>query len=77
MCLTIGVIPSVRLSVLLSVCPSKFPFPDSNLKTVCPIKFKLDREIYHHHNKVPHEIVVIMSVRLSVCLSVNISVSRL
>ena len=27
------------------VCPSTFLFLDSNSKTLCPIKFKLDREI--------------------------------
>ena len=30
------------------VCPSTFSFPDSNLKTLCPIEFKLDGEIDHH-----------------------------
>ena len=34
----------------LSVCPSTFLFPDSNPKTLCPSKFKLDREIDHHHS---------------------------
>ena len=67
----IGVIPSVCLSVFCPfVCLSKFPFPHSNSKTVCPIKFKLDREIDHHHCWVPFEIGVIPSVRLSVNISV-------
>ena len=47
----IGVILSVRLSVFCPfVCPSTFLFPDSNSKMVCPIKFKLDREIEHHNS---------------------------
>ena len=32
------------------VCPSTFLFPDSYSKTVCPIDFKLDRDIDHHHS---------------------------
>ena len=48
----IGVILSVRLSVFCPfVCPSTFPFPDSNLKMLCLIEFKLDREIDHHHSQ--------------------------
>ena len=27
-----------------------FSFPDSNSKTVCPIEFKLDRDIDQHHS---------------------------
>ena len=46
--------PPIRLmcptSVRPSVCPSTFSFPDSNSKTLCPIEFKLDREIDHHHS---------------------------
>ena len=69
----IGVILSVCLSVFcLFVCPSTFLFPDSNSKTVCPIEFKLDREIDHHHSYVPFEIGVILFVHLSAfCLFVR------
>ena len=46
--------PPIRLmcptSVCPSVCPSTFLFPDSNSKMLCPIEFKLDREIDHHHS---------------------------
>ena len=78
----IGVIPSIRLSVFCpfvcpSICPPTFLFPDSNSKTVCLSKFKLDRDIDHHHCKVPFKIGVILSVYLSICPSVNISVSGL
>ena len=46
-----GVILCVRLYVFCPfVCSSTFLFPDSNSKTLCPIKFKLDREIDHHHS---------------------------
>ena len=47
----------------LSICPSTIPFPDSNSKTVCPIKFKLDKDIDH---QVAFEIGVISSFHLSV-----------
>ena len=65
----IGEIPSFHLSVFCPfVCPyiclSTFLFPDSNSKTVCPIEFKLDREIDHHH--IPFEIGEIPSFHLSV-----------
>ena len=47
----IGVIPFVHLSVFfLFVCPSKFPFPDSNSKMLCPIEFKLETEIDHRNS---------------------------
>ena len=63
----IGVIPFVRLSVFCPfVCPSTFPFPDSNSKTLCPIEFKRHREIDHHHSYIPFEIGVIPSIHLSV-----------
>ena len=63
--------PPIRLMCPTSVCPSTFSFPDSNSKMVCPIEFKLDREIDHHHSKVPFEIGTILCVRLSVsCLFV-------
>ena len=42
--------PPIRLMCPTSVCPSTFSFPDSNLKMLCPIEFKLDREIEHHHS---------------------------
>ena len=42
--------PNIRLMCPTSVCPSTFSFPDSNSKMVCPIEFKLDREIEHHHS---------------------------
>ena len=54
-----GCVLSLVLSICLSVfcsffCPSiyqsTFSFLDSNWKTVCPIKFILDRDIYHHHS---------------------------
>ena len=46
----LGGLVTPRLMCPTSVCPSTFSFPDSNSKTVCPIKFKLDREIDHHHS---------------------------
>ena len=52
--------PPIRL-----MCPSvrqHFCFLDSNSKTLCPIEFKLDREIDHHHSYVAFEIGVIPSV---------------
>ena len=56
-------------------------FLDSNLKMLCPIKFKLDRKIDHHHSYVAVKIGLILSVCLSVflsvCLSINIFISRL
>ena len=39
----------VRLSVHPAVRP-QFRFRDTNSKTVCPIEFKLDRDIDHHHS---------------------------
>ena len=42
--------PPIRLMCPMSVCPSIFSFADSNLKMLCPIEFKLDREIDHHHS---------------------------
>ena len=57
--------PPIRLMCPTSVCPH-FSIPDSNSKTVCPIEFKLDREIHHHHSYVAFEIGVILSFRLSV-----------
>ena len=36
--------PPIRL-----MCPTLM-FPDSNSKMLCPIEFKLDREIHHHHS---------------------------
>ena len=41
--------PPIRLMCPMSVCPH-FLFPDSNSKRVCPIEFKLDRDIDHHHS---------------------------
>ena len=67
--------PPIRL-----MCPTSvrlhFSFLDSNSKTVCPIEFKLDREIDHHYSYVPVEISEIPSVRLSVfvCLSIRLFV---
>ena len=44
----------IRLTCPTSVCLSDhlstFLFPDSNSKMLCPIKFKLDRDIDHHHS---------------------------
>ena len=42
--------PPIRLMCPTSVRLSTFFFPDSNSKTVCPIEFKHDREIDHHHS---------------------------
>ena len=42
--------PPIRLMCPTSVCPSTFSFLDSNSKTLCPIEFKLDRDIDHHHS---------------------------
>ena len=45
--------PPIRLMCQTSVCLSvrlHFRFRTLNSKTVCPIKFKLDREIDHHHS---------------------------
>ena len=60
--------PPIRLMCLtyvrLSVRPHfRFWTLEFNL---CPIEFKLDREIDHHHSQVAFEIGVIPSVRLSV-----------
>ena len=42
--------PPIRFMCPTSVCPSTFSFPDSYSKTLCPIEFKLGREIDHHHS---------------------------
>ena len=42
--------PPIRLMCPTAVCPSTFSIPDSNLKTLCPIEFKFDKEIDHHHS---------------------------
>ena len=42
--------PPIRFMCPTSVCLSTFSFPDSNSKMLCPIEFKLDREIDHHHS---------------------------
>ena len=41
--------PPIRLMFPTSVCPSTF-FVSGLSKTVCPIEFKLDREIDHLHS---------------------------
>ena len=56
----------IRLMCPTSVCPSTFSFLDSNSKTLCLIEFKLDREIDHHHSKVPFKIGVVLCVCFSV-----------
>ena len=72
---------SVCLSIFCPhVCGSTFLFPDSNLKTLCPIEFKLEREVDHHHSWVAFDIGVILFFSVCpffVCLSIDISISRL
>ena len=41
--------PPIRLMCPTSNCPFTFSFPDSDAKTLCQIKFKLDREIGPYH----------------------------
>ena len=62
--------PPIRLMCPTSVCLLTLSFPDSNSKALCPIEFKLDRGIDHHHSKAAFEIGVIPSVCLSIFLSV-------
>ena len=46
----------IRLMCLTSVCLSTFSFSDSNLKTLCLIEFKLDKEIDYHHIVLPRAV---------------------